>query len=102
MNYTGYISMVKTNISGCCHFEFKIAQTSVFLNFLKTVKNGNWSLKAHKNQCFMNDQLLCGKWEPNIHCGHRMNYTGLISMVLKPASQVAAILNSKLHKHQYF
>ena len=31
-----------------------------------------------------------------------MNYTGLISMVLIPASQVAAILNSKLHKHRYF
>ena len=31
-----------------------------------------------------------------------MNYTGLISMLLKPASQVDAILNSKLHKHRYF
>ena len=50
----------------------------------------------------MNDQLLCGKCEPNIHRGHKMNYTGLISMVLKPASQVAAILNTKLHKHRYF
>ena len=47
-----------TSISGCCHFEFKIAQTSVFLNFLKTVPGGNWSLKVHKNQCGMNDQLL--------------------------------------------
>ena len=35
INYTGYISMVKTSISSCCHFEFKITQTSVFLNFLK-------------------------------------------------------------------
>ena len=64
MNYTGYISMVKTSISGCCHCEFKIAQASVCLNFLKTVPDGNWSLKVHKNQCFMNDQLLCGKCEP--------------------------------------
>ena len=60
MNYTGYISMVKISISGCCYFEFKIAQTSVFLNFLKTVPDGSWSPKGHKNQCFMNDQLLCG------------------------------------------
>ena len=64
MNYTGYISMVKTSISGCYYFEFKIAQTSVFLNFLKTVPDGNWCLKVHKNQCFMNDKLLCGKCEP--------------------------------------
>ena len=61
MNYTGYISMVNTNISGCCHFNFKIAQTSVFLNLLKTVSDGSWSLKVHKNQCFMNDQLPGGK-----------------------------------------
>ena len=61
MNYTGYISMVKTNISGCCNSEFQISQTSVFLNFLKTVPNGKWSLKVHKNQCFMNEQVLCGK-----------------------------------------
>ena len=61
MNYTGYISMVKTSISGSCHFELKIAQTSVVLNFLKTVPNGNWSLKVHIIRCFMNDQLLCGK-----------------------------------------
>ena len=64
MNSTGCISMVKTSISGCCHFEFKITQTSVFLNFSKTVSDVNWSLKEHKNQCFMNDQLLCGKCQP--------------------------------------
>ena len=64
MNYTGYISVVKTSISGCCHFEFKIAQTLVFLNFLKTFPDGNWSLKVHKNQCFMNNELLCGKCRP--------------------------------------
>ena len=57
MNYTGYISMVKSSISGCYHFKFKITQRSVFLNFLKTVSDGNWSLNVHKNQCFMNDQL---------------------------------------------
>ena len=64
MNYTGYISVVKISISGYCHFEFKIAQTLVFLNFLETVPDGNWSLKVNKNQCFMNDQLLCGKCWP--------------------------------------
>ena len=48
MNYTGYISMVKTNISDCCHFQFNIAQTSVFSNFLKTVPEENWSLKVYK------------------------------------------------------
>ena len=63
-NYTGLISMVQTSISGCCHFKFKITQTSVFLNFLKTVPDGSWSLKVHKNRCFMNDQLLCGKCQP--------------------------------------
>ena len=31
-----------------------------------------------------------------------MNYTGLISIVLKPGSQVAAIINPKLRKHRYF
>ena len=56
--------MVKTSISGCCHFEFKIEQTSVFFNSIKTVPNGNWSRKVHKNQFFMNDQILCGKCEP--------------------------------------
>ena len=64
MNYTGYISMVKTSISHCCLFEFQIAQTLEFLNFLKTVPDGNWSLKVHKNQCFMIDQLLCRKCRP--------------------------------------
>ena len=38
----------------------------------------------------------------NIYGGHIMNYTGLISMVLKQGSQVGAILNSKLRKHRYF
>ena len=58
MNYIGLMSMVLK------HFKFKITETSVFLNFLKTVSDGNWSLKVHKNQFFMNDQLLCGKCEP--------------------------------------
>ena len=61
MNYTGLISLVQTSIPHCCHFEFKITLTSVFLNFLETVSDGNWNLKVHKNECFMNDQLLCGK-----------------------------------------
>ena len=47
MNYTGYISVVKTSISDCCHFEFKIAQTLVFLNFLETVSDRTWSLKVY-------------------------------------------------------
>ena len=64
MNYTGYISMVGTNISGCCHFEFKITETWLFLNFLKTVSDIKWDLEVQKNQCFMNDQLLCGKCQP--------------------------------------
>ena len=59
MNYTGYISMAKTNILCCCHFEFNIAQTSVFLNFLKTVPGENWSLKVLKNQCFINRINSC-------------------------------------------
>ena len=61
MQYTGLISVAKTSIPGWHHFGFKITQTSVFLDFLKTVSDGNWSLKLHKNQCFINDQLLCGK-----------------------------------------
>ena len=64
MNYNGYISMVKTNISRCCHFELKIAQTSVFSNFFKTVSDGKSGLKVHKNQYFTNDQLICGNCEP--------------------------------------
>ena len=65
MNYTVYISMVKTSIStGSCHFEIKITQTLVFLDFLKIISDGNWNLKVHKNQCFMNDQLLCEKCQP--------------------------------------
>ena len=55
MNYTGYISMAETSISGWRHFGFKITQTSVFLDFLKTVSDGNWNLKVHKKQCFIND-----------------------------------------------
>ena len=61
MQYTGLISVVKTSIPGWHHFGLKITQTSVFLNFFKTVPDGNWDLKVHKNQCFMNDQLLFGK-----------------------------------------
>ena len=64
MNYPGYIPMAKTSIPHCCHFKFKITQTSVFLNFLETVSDGNLNLKVHKNQCFMNDQLLCVKCRP--------------------------------------
>ena len=54
----------KTSISGCCHFKFKITQTSVFSNFFKTVSDGNCNLKVHKNQCFKNDQLLYRKCQP--------------------------------------
>ena len=61
MQYTGLISVVKTSIPGWHHFGLKITQTSVFLDLFKTVSDGNWDLKVHKNQCFMNDQLLCGK-----------------------------------------
>ena len=64
MNYTGLISLFQTSIPHCCHFKFKITQTSVFLNFLETVSDGNWNLKVHNNHCFMNDQLLCGKCQP--------------------------------------
>ena len=88
MNSAGYISVVKTNISGCCHFEFKIAPTSVFLNFLKTVPNGNWSLKVHQNQCFMNDQLQCGKCQP-LNAEGTGPTTLRIFLWLKPTSQVA-------------
>ena len=45
-------------------FKFKITQTSVFLAFLKTVSDGKWNLKVHKNQCFINDKLLCGRCQP--------------------------------------
>ena len=64
MEYTGVISEVKTGIPGWHHFGLKITETLVFLGFFKTVPDGNWDLKVHKNQCFMNDQLLCGKCEP--------------------------------------
>ena len=57
--YTGSISVVKTSISGWHYFGFKITQTSLFVDFLKTFSDGNWSLKVHKN-----DQLLCGKCHP--------------------------------------
>ena len=64
MNSTGLISLVKISIPHGCHFKFKITQTLVFLKFLETVSDGNWDLKVHKNQCFMNDQFLCRKCEP--------------------------------------
>ena len=54
----------KTRVSGCCHFKFKITQTLVFPNSLENVSDLNWGLKVHKNQCFINDQLLCGKCRP--------------------------------------
>ena len=60
MNYLGYIS----GIPHWYNFKFKITQTSVFLNFLETVSDANLNLKVHKNQCFMNDRLLCGKCQP--------------------------------------
>ena len=64
MQYTGLIFVVKTSMPGWHHFGLKITHTSVFLDFFKTVSDGNWSLKVHKNQRFMNDQLLCGKCWP--------------------------------------
>ena len=64
MKHTGLISVVKTSMPGWYHFGQKITQTLVFLDFFKTVSDGTWSLKGHKNQCFMNDQLLCGKCRP--------------------------------------
>ena len=47
-----------------CHSKLKITQTSVFLDLLKTILDGHWNLRVHKSQCFMNDQLLCGKRPP--------------------------------------
>ena len=64
MQYTGLISVFKTSMPGWHHFGHNITQTSVFLDFFKTVSGGKWNLKVHKNQCFMNDQLLCGKCQP--------------------------------------
>ena len=64
MQYTGLISVVKTGMPGWHHFGHNITQTSVFLDFLKSVPDGKWSLKIHKNQCVMNDQLLCGNCWP--------------------------------------
>ena len=61
MNYTGYISMVETNISGCCHIEFKIALTSVFLNFLKTLSDGNWMPKSTQKSMFYERSSLMWK-----------------------------------------
>ena len=64
MNYAGYISMAKTSIPHFWNFKFKITETSVLLDFFKTVSDGNWNIKVHKSQCFINDQLLCGKYQP--------------------------------------
>ena len=64
MQYTGWISVAITSIQGWHHFGLKIAQTSVFLDCFKTFPERNWDLKVHKNQCFMNDQLLCVKCQP--------------------------------------
>ena len=86
MNYTGYISIVETSISNWDHFGFKITQTSVFLDFLNTVSAGNWSLKVHKNQCFINDQLLCGKCQP-------------IYTVLRPQDELHYVDFFGLNKH---
>ena len=61
MKYTGLISVAKTSIPGWHHIGFKITQTSVFVDFLKTVSDGNWRPNVHKNECFINDQLMCGK-----------------------------------------
>ena len=57
MNYTGYISMVKTSLSQVGTILDSKLQTLVFLDFSKAVSDGNWDLKVHKNQSFMNDQL---------------------------------------------
>ena len=51
-------------MTGWHHFGLKIIQTSVFLDFFKTVSDGNWNLNVHKTKRFMNDQLLCGKCQP--------------------------------------
>ena len=64
MQYTELISVAKTSTPGSHHFGFKITQTSVSLDFFKTVSDGNWKIKVHKSQCFINDQLLCGKCQP--------------------------------------
>ena len=64
MHYTALISMVKTSTPGCGHFVFKFTQISVLLDFLKAVPENNGTLKYTKNQCFMNNQLLCGKCQP--------------------------------------
>ena len=64
MQYTRLISVVKTSMPGLHHLGLKITQTSVFLDCFKTLSDRNWNLKVHKNQCFMNDQLLCGKCQP--------------------------------------
>ena len=61
MQYTRLISVVQASMPGWHHFGLKITQTLVFLDCFETVPDGNWDLKVHKNQCFMNDQLRCGK-----------------------------------------
>ena len=64
MQYSGLISVVKTSIPGLHRLGFKITQTLVFLDFFKTVSDGKWNIKVHRSQCFINDQLLCGKCQP--------------------------------------
>ena len=86
MQYTGLISVVKTSFPVWHHFGLKITQTSVFLDFLKTVSDGNRDLKVHKNQCFMNDQLLCGKCQP-------------IKYILRPQDELHWLDFFGLNKH---
>ena len=64
MYYTAMTSVVKTSTLFSGHFIFTITQTSVFLDFLRTVSDANWNPKVYKNQCFMKDQLQCGKCQP--------------------------------------
>ena len=61
MQNTRLISVVKTSVPGWHHLGLKITQASVCLDSFKTLSEGNWDLKVHKNQCFVNDKLLCGK-----------------------------------------
>ena len=68
MQYTGLISVVKTSMPGWHHFGLKITQTSVFLDFFKTVSDRNWILKVHKNQCFMNDTTPMWKMSAILKC----------------------------------
>ena len=64
MHFTVLISVVQTSTKGCGYFAFKFTQTSVFSDFLKVVPGKKWNIKVRKNQCFMNDKLLCGKCRP--------------------------------------